>query len=66
MALMGKQRNLLDKTYRQQQGAGDPKDGGANGLSQQQGQLKGQAGRCDEGAVGRAKPGGEPPQPRRP
>ena len=27
--LMGKQRGLLDKTMRQQQGKGDPKDGGA-------------------------------------
>jgi uncharacterized protein (TIGR02302 family) len=37
--LMGKQRMLLDKTFRQGQGAGDPKDGGAKGLSQQQSQL---------------------------
>lgn len=37
--LMGQQRNLLDKTYRQQQGNGDPKDGGPKGLSQQQQQL---------------------------
>ena len=38
--LMGKQRELLDKTYRQGQDAGDPKDGGGKGLAQQQGQLK--------------------------
>ena len=38
--LVGKQRALLDKTFRQSQGAGDPKDGGAKGLSQQQRQLQ--------------------------
>ncbi len=38
--LVGKQRALLDKTFRQSQGAGDPKDGGAKGLAQQQGQLQ--------------------------
>jgi uncharacterized protein (TIGR02302 family) len=38
--LMGRERNLMDKTYRQQQGAGDPKDGGAKGLAQQQGKLR--------------------------
>jgi hypothetical protein len=38
--LMGRQRQLMDKTYRQQQGTGDPKDGGANGLAQQQGKLR--------------------------
>lgn len=39
--LMGKQRMLLDKTFRQGQDQGDPRDGGAKGLSQQQGQLHG-------------------------
>ena len=38
--LMGRQRQLLDKSYRQGQGAGDPKDGGAKGLAQQQGKLR--------------------------
>ena len=38
--MMGRQRELLDKTFRQEQGAGDPKDGGPKGLSQQQGQLR--------------------------
>jgi hypothetical protein len=38
--LMGKQRALLDKTFRQQQGKGDPKDGGAKGLSDQQKSLE--------------------------
>jgi uncharacterized protein (TIGR02302 family) len=42
--LMGKQRMLLDKTFRQSQGTGDPKDGGATGLSRQQGQLRGDLG----------------------
>jgi hypothetical protein len=40
--LMGKQRGLIDKTFRQQQGKGDPKDGGPKGLAQQQGQLRDQ------------------------
>ena len=38
--LMGKQRSLLDKTFRQQQGKADPKDGGAKGLAQQQKDLQ--------------------------
>lgn len=38
--MMGKQRSLLDKTMRQRQGNGDPKDGGPQGLSKQQGALK--------------------------
>jgi tetratricopeptide (TPR) repeat protein len=38
--LVGKQRMLLDKTFRQSQGTGDPKDGGTTGLAQQQGQLQ--------------------------
>jgi uncharacterized protein (TIGR02302 family) len=38
--MLGRQRGLLDKTYRQGQGAGDPKDGGPQGLAQQQGQLR--------------------------
>ncbi len=37
---MGKQRGLLDKTFRQQQGRGDPKDGGPQGLAGQQQQLQ--------------------------
>jgi hypothetical protein len=50
--LMGKQRLLLDKTFRQGEGAGDPKDGGAKGLSQQQGQL-----RSDLGALQKKRGG---------
>jgi uncharacterized protein (TIGR02302 family) len=38
--LMGKQRDLLDKTFRQSQGQGDPKDGGAQGLQKQQNDLE--------------------------
>jgi soluble cytochrome b562 len=37
--LMGQQRALMDKTLRQQQGKGDPKDGGAQGLARQQQEL---------------------------
>jgi uncharacterized protein (TIGR02302 family) len=37
---MGKQRGLLDKTFRQGQGRGDPKDGGPQGLARQQQQLQ--------------------------
>lgn len=42
--LMGKQRMLLDKTFRQGQGTGDPKDGGPKGLARQQGQLRDELG----------------------
>ncbi|MDE1986283.1 MAG: DUF4175 domain-containing protein [Alphaproteobacteria bacterium] len=42
--LMGKQRMLMDKTFRQSQGTGDPKDGGPKGLARQQGQLHDQLG----------------------
>ena len=38
--LMGQQRALMDKTLRQQQGDGDPKDGGAQGLAKQQDQVR--------------------------
>jgi uncharacterized protein (TIGR02302 family) len=38
--LMNKQRNLLDKTFRQQLGQADPKDGGAQGLQKQQQDLE--------------------------
>ena len=38
--LMGRQRQLMDRTYRQQQGTGDLKDGGVKGLAQQQGKLR--------------------------
>jgi len=38
--MMGQERSLMDKTMRQQQGNGDPKDGGAQGLAGQQQQLR--------------------------
>src|SRR6202000_1639917 len=38
--LMGRQRQLMDKTYREGQDACDPKDGGASGLAQQQGKVR--------------------------
>ncbi|HET7083935.1 MAG TPA: DUF4175 family protein [Rhizomicrobium sp.] len=38
--LMGKQRSLLDKTFRQSQGQADPKDGGTQGLQKQQNDLE--------------------------
>jgi hypothetical protein len=38
--LMGKQRSLLDKTFRQQQGQADPKEGGTQGLQKQQNDLE--------------------------
>ncbi|MEY4964820.1 MAG: hypothetical protein RL274_403 [Pseudomonadota bacterium] len=38
--LMGKQRELQDKTFRQRQGQGDPKDGGPQGLQKQQQTLE--------------------------
>jgi len=38
--LMGKQRALLDKTFRQNQGQADPKDGGPQGLQKQQNDLE--------------------------
>jgi hypothetical protein len=57
--MLSQQRNLLDKTYRQQQGSGDPKDGGTKGLSQQQGQLKGKLDDVMKG-LGGQNPGSEP------
>jgi len=47
--VMGQQRALLDKTMRQRQGGGDPKDGGMQGLSKQQGDLKQQLGQALKG-----------------
>jgi uncharacterized protein (TIGR02302 family) len=38
--IMGKQRGLLDKTFRQNHGQADPKDGGPQGLAKQQGDLE--------------------------
>jgi uncharacterized protein (TIGR02302 family) len=47
--LMGQQRALMDKTFRQGQGAGDPKDGGPQGLAKQQGALHDQLGKILKG-----------------
>lgn len=47
--VLGKQRELLDKTLREQEGAGDPKDGGAKGLAQQQGKLNEQLKQIQKG-----------------
>ena len=40
--MMGKERGLLDKTMRQKNGNGDPKDGGTQGLQSQQKSLRDQ------------------------
>ncbi|HTT97614.1 MAG TPA: DUF4175 domain-containing protein [Rhizomicrobium sp.] len=47
--LMGKQRGLIDKTFRQQQGKGDPKDGGPKGLGGQQKALRDELGKIQKG-----------------
>jgi uncharacterized protein (TIGR02302 family) len=61
--LMGKQRQLLDKTFREQQGNPDPQAGGPKGLSQQQGNLRQQLDKLMQGlgpkAGGGAKDLGE-------
>jgi hypothetical protein len=56
--LMGRQRQLLDKSFRQSQGAGDPKDGGGKGLSRQQQSLHRDLGKIVQGlgAQGLPKP----------
>lgn len=57
--IIGRQRELLDKSLRQQEGAGDPKDGGGKGLAQQQGKLREDLGRMLKGLDGRELPGGD-------
>jgi uncharacterized protein (TIGR02302 family) len=47
--LMGKQRQLLDKTFREREGNPDPKEGGPKGLAQQQGQLRDQLNKLLQG-----------------
>ncbi|HSM94646.1 MAG TPA: TIGR02302 family protein [Rhizomicrobium sp.] len=54
--LMGRQRQLMDKTYREGQDAGDPKDGGAKGLSQQQGKLRDDLNALLKGLGGKGAP----------
>ena len=51
-ALMGKQRGLLDKTFREQQGGG--KSGGS--LAQEEGQLRQDLGKVQKGLQGRKGP----------
>ena len=55
--LMGKQRQLLDKTFREQQGNPDPKAGGPKGLSQEQGNLRGQLDKLMQGLGSKAGKG---------
>jgi len=50
--LMGKQRGLVDKTFRQGQGKGDPKDGGPKGLAGQQHALRDQLDKIRKGLAG--------------
>ena len=50
--IIGRQRQLLDKSLRQSQGAGDPKDGGGKGLANQQEQLHGDLDRLLKGLGG--------------
>jgi len=54
--LMGRQRQLLDKSYRQGQGAGDPHDGGAKGLAEQQGKLGEDLDKIEKGLGGQRAP----------
>jgi len=56
---MGRQRQLLDKTFREQQGNADPKDGGAKGLAQQEGQLREDLGKALKNLQGVPKSLGE-------
>lgn len=57
--LMGRQRQLMDKTYREGQDAGDPKDGGAKGLSDQQGKLRDDLNALLKGLGGKGSPAGK-------
>jgi uncharacterized protein (TIGR02302 family) len=57
--MIGKQRELLDKSLRQGEGAGDPKDGGGRGLAAEQGKLHQDLDRLLKGLSGRKVPGRE-------
>lgn len=57
--LMGRQRQLMDKTYREGQDAGDPKDGGAKGLADQQGKLRDDLNKLFKGLGGKGSPAGK-------
>lgn len=53
--MMGKERGLLDKTMRQKNGSGDPKDGGTQGLAGQQKSLRDQLGATLQGLDPKAR-----------
>ena len=53
--LMGRQRQLMDKTLRQQEGNPQPGDGGPKDLAQQQGQLKQDLDKILKGLQGNAE-----------
>ncbi|HEY2446786.1 MAG TPA: TIGR02302 family protein [Rhizomicrobium sp.] len=55
--VIGRQRQLLDKSLREGQGAGDPRDGGGRGLANQQGKLREDLGRLEKGLNGQKLPG---------
>ena len=57
--IIGRQRQLLDKSLRQGEGAGDPKDGGGKGLAGQQGKLREDLDRLLKGLSGRKLPGSD-------
>ncbi|HEY3636807.1 MAG TPA: TIGR02302 family protein [Rhizomicrobium sp.] len=57
--IIGRQRQLLDKSLRQGQGAGDPKDGGGKGLADQQRKLHEDLDRLLKGLNGRKVPGAD-------
>lgn len=57
--MIGKQRQLLDKSLRQGEGIGDPKDGGGRGLATQQGRLREDLDRLLKGLSGRKVPGSD-------
>jgi hypothetical protein len=57
--VIGRQRQLLDKSMREGQGAGDPGDGGGKGLAGQQGRLRKDLGRIEKGLGGRNQPGSD-------
>jgi uncharacterized protein (TIGR02302 family) len=57
--IIGRQRNLLDKSLREGQGAGNPGDGGGKGLAGQQGRLREDLDRILKGLGNRKLSGAE-------
>ena len=57
--IIGRQRQLLDKSLREGQGAGSPQDGGGKGLAGQQGRLHGDLDRLLKSFGNRKLSGGE-------